>query len=247
MSEQVKGKRKRKRWGIIILVVVIVILVAVTIRAIPYIQMIRPKPMQSGSGAKTVACIGDSITYGQGVMDSRETDSYPAQLASMLGDEYKVINYGASNRTAVDDSSMPYEETGFVEKALAAEPDIVVIMLGTNDSKGENWDAEKYEADYTRILDNFVSASGKPEVYIMLPPQSFRGKDLEHADESTIDNEVIGGELRDILSRIAEENGAKVIDLYPVLNDDGLFSDGLHPNAEGNKLLAETVYQAISF
>ncbi len=56
-----------------------------------------------------VACIGNSVTYGNGISDS-EKDSYPSLLQKMLGEKYEVRNFGfflkvqqyASRRFCVD-------------------------------------------------------------------------------------------------------------------------------------------------
>ena len=47
------------------------------------IDIIFPKPQQIGKGRIKVACIGDGITYGMGVMDDR-SKSYPALLLKCL-------------------------------------------------------------------------------------------------------------------------------------------------------------------
>jgi lysophospholipase L1-like esterase len=48
-----------------------------------------------------VACIGDSITAGSGVVD-RANDSYPAQLGKILGPNWEVRNYGGSGSTLLN-------------------------------------------------------------------------------------------------------------------------------------------------
>lgn len=57
-----------------------------------------------------VACVGDSITYGAGIAD-RDRDSYPAQLASMLGDKWVVKNFGHSGATLLKNGDLPYVKT----------------------------------------------------------------------------------------------------------------------------------------
>src|SRR5258708_5266746 len=59
--------------------------------------------------ATKLACVGDSITYGAGIKD-RAHDSYPAQLAHMLGDEYKVRNFGVSGATLLKKGDRPYDK-----------------------------------------------------------------------------------------------------------------------------------------
>ena len=84
-----------------------------------------------------VACVGDSITYGSCIED-RENYSYPAQLQNLLGQEYDVRNFGVSGTTLLHKGNYPYISTEEYRKSLEFNPDIVLIKLGTNDSKPQN-------------------------------------------------------------------------------------------------------------
>ena len=85
-----------------------------------------------------VACIGNSITYGARIKN-RDRDSYPAVLSRMLGEAYWVKNFGVSARTLLNKGDNPYMNEKAYQDALAFNPNIVVIKLGTNDSKSFNW------------------------------------------------------------------------------------------------------------
>ena len=98
-----------------------------------------------------VSCIGDSITSGVGV-GNPATESYPAKLQKLLGTNYTVLNYGVSGTTALIQGDMPYVATSaFTASHQAPLPNIVVIMLGSNDSKSQNW------AHGTNFLSNYGS------------------------------------------------------------------------------------------
>ena len=84
-----------------------------------------------------IACIGNSITYGYGI-EGRETNSYPAQLQTLLGKEFEVTNFGVSATTLLTNGNNPYIQTPEYQQALESNPDIVFIKLGTNDSKQIN-------------------------------------------------------------------------------------------------------------
>ena len=92
-------------------------------------------------GQIKIACVGDSITYGHGIANWPK-NNYPAQLQEFLGDEYHVSNFGHSGRTLSPDGDQPYVESDQYQLSLDYDADIVVIMLGTNDSKPENWTNE---------------------------------------------------------------------------------------------------------
>src|ERR1044072_7428681 len=88
-------------------------------------------------GKIRVACVGDSITWGSGV-EGRESNSYPAVLQRLLGEKYEVSNFGVSGATMLKRGDKPYWEMSAFTDALAFKPNVVVIKLGTNDSKPQN-------------------------------------------------------------------------------------------------------------
>ena len=104
--------------------------------------------------AVRVACIGNSITFGAGIKN-RSRDSYPSVLARMLGDSYWVKNFGVSARTMLNKGDHPYMNEPAYKNALAFNPNIVVIKLGTNDSKSFNW---KYKADFMKDAQTMIDA-----------------------------------------------------------------------------------------
>ena len=97
--------------------------------------------------AVRVACVGNSITYGARIKNQSH-DSYPAVLGRLLGDKYWVKNFGVSARTMLNKGDHPYMKEQAYQQALAFNPNIVVIKLGTNDSKSFNW---VYKADFIKI------------------------------------------------------------------------------------------------
>ena len=99
-----------------------------------------------------VACVGDSITEGHGIkIQSR--DDYPVVLNRILGDGYSVQNCGKSGTTVQKDADYPYWICKEFSNAVALNADIVVIKLGTNDTKPQNWNAERFKADYQSLID----------------------------------------------------------------------------------------------
>ena len=91
-----------------------------------------------------VACVGNSITFGAGIQD-RANHSYPSILGRMLGKDYEVQNFGVSARTLLNKGDHPYMKEVQFQDGVNYEADIVVIKVGRNESKGENW---KYKNQY---------------------------------------------------------------------------------------------------
>ena len=192
-----------------------------------------------------VTCVGDSLTYGSGVIKTREMDSYPAQLQKKLGTSHLVTNYGLRNATASVDGDLPYVESEPYKKSLASKPDIVLLMLGTNDSKTYNWDAASYEEGIRSLVQTYKGLDTNPTVYLMLSPYCYAldGSDIA---EYQVQPKVVAGEISDIVKKVAKEEGVDVIDLYSVTVDkQERYRDGIHFDAEGYKIIADTIYNVI--
>ena len=188
--------------------------------------------------AKLVACVGDSITYGAGI-SNRTYNSYPAQLGRMLQKfdiQWGTRNFGVSGATLLRNGDLPYIRQSAYSQALAAEPDAVIIKLGTNDSKPQNWALkDDFISDYLFLIDSFAELPSRPKIWICYPVPAF-------IDNFSIRESVIKNEIIPLIDQIAQLRDVAVIDLYTALSDAAaLFPDGIHPNAEGAKLMAEAI------
>src|SRR5262245_55187841 len=115
-----------------------------------------------GGAQVKVACIGDSITAGTG-LSSPTTQSYPARLQRLLGTNFMVGNFGVSGRTLLKQGDFPYwKETAF-KQSHDFYPDIVIIQLGTNDSKPQNWRyGTNFVANYEELIASYTTLSNAP-------------------------------------------------------------------------------------
>ena len=120
-----------------------------------------------------VACIGNSITAGSGVKN-RDKDSYPSVLGQMLGKDYLVRNYGISGRIIINKGDNPYLKEKTYQDALKFLPDIVIIKLGTNDSKPQNWKYKNdFKSDLEAMICDFQSLSSHPKIYLCTPAKAY--------------------------------------------------------------------------
>ena len=202
----------------------------------------------------TVVCVGDSITFGAGVTGRENT--YPAMLQAMLGEGFVVKNCGENGRTlqregmlnppdASFNFPMTYWDSQVMTTAVNAAPDIVIIMLGTNDAKDWNWNAENYTSQYAELIRYFQSLPGEPRVYAVIPPPGFDAHEGVKAADS-IDREILAA-LGDCIREATQACGCPVIDLYGVFEGRGeLFPDGIHPNAEGNRIIARQICESLA-
>lgn len=200
-------------------------------------------PMKEAQPGQTkVACVGDSITFGCTVRRWRR-NNYPAVLGRLLGDQYCVNNFGYTNRTAIKTADYPYTKTKLYEKSLAWESDIVFLLLGSNDSKENNWDREKFLRDYQALAKSYLALPYKPQVYLMTPPPLF---EVGGRVMWKLRKDIVAQEICPAVRRLSREMNLPCIDLYRVFSGKKeLFSDGVHPNRKGSLLLAQTVERAI--
>ena len=205
--------------------------------------------------AVRVACIGNSITDGHGI-EMAPVSGYPALLQQMLGKGYWVKNFGVSGRTLLNHGDMPYMKETAWQDAQAFNPDIVIIKLGTNDSKPQNW---KYASEFKQDLQQMITtlcpslataakkgkkaknaAPVKPQIFLCTPIPAFKSS-------WNINDGVIANEIIPIQQDVAKQYGLQVIDLHSLFANDGdkMQEDGIHPDEKGVRRIAEIVAEAV--
>jgi len=187
-----------------------------------------------------IACIGDSITNSH----AANRKYYPEYLNDMFPSNVEVRNYGVSATSALFSAKKPYVETAQYKDAVEYAPDVLFMMLGTNDIKAENWatGSKNFIADYTKIIDSFKAVNEDVKVYIGLSPRIFKENVIGERDPKILENEAVP-QLRDLAKKL----GVKTVNLMDFSKDKGdLFPDFLHPNAECAQMFAEEIYKVIS-
>ena len=196
--------------------------------------------------ARRVACVGNSITDGFGI-DMADVNAYPAQLQRMLGTDYCVRNFGVSGRTMLNSGNRPYMKEQAWKDAKAFNPDIVVIKLGTNDSKAQNWNGHEkdFARDLQQMIDELKALPSNPKIYLCNPIQSAAKRAAD--DPQQIRDSVVTAAIIPAIAKVAKKNKLEVIDLHPLIDpaSDMMQRDGIHPTAKGAKMIAETVAGAI--
>ena len=212
----------------------------------------HPAPQQD---AIRVACIGNSITDGHGI-EMAPVNGYPALLQRQLGKDYLVKNFGVSGRTLLNHGDMPYMKETAWKDAQAFDPDIVVIKLGTNDSKPQNWKyAAEFKQDLQQMITTFCPALAqsakkrkksknaqpvRPKIYLCTPIPAF--KSSWNINDAVITNEIIP-----IQKEVAQQYGLQLIDLHTLFANDGdkMQEDGIHPDGKGVRRIADIVAEAL--
>lgn len=183
--------------------------------------------------ALRVACVGDSLT---------QSTVYPYELSLLLGKvDYKVGNFGVGSTTVSLDSQTPYMKTSTFQNALEFKPDLVIIMLGTNDAQPSLHQYNtSFVDDYVKLISAFQMISSEPKIWITLPPPIF------YDQGGKISPEYFKNTIIPCIKQVAIETNLPIIDVYSALaNYSDHFPDGVHPNSEGGKLIAVEIYKAL--
>ena len=198
-------------------------------------------------GVLRVVCVGDSITRGE-----YWANNFGERLSA---EDYEVMGCGVNGATGLKaglDGSVP-EPRGYLiteeyKLSLRYNPDIVVIMLGTNDSKGMNADriredgGEQYKKDMIELIDSYKALEADPQIFLALPATIYR----DPGTGKGINDPALVELIIPLLLQVAEETGVILIDVHtPTQDCSALFPDGVHPSLDGKALLAQIVSDAI--
>jgi lysophospholipase L1-like esterase len=177
-----------------------------------------------------IALVGDSLT---------ELTQYPYFASKILDDSYIVCNFGACGATVLLDSNTPYLYMEALDTAIKFQPDIAVILLGTNDADTTlEQHRGNFANDYTTLLRQFQSLATKPRIWIVKPPPIFN--ETVGLSKTALDREIIPA-----IEEVAQRTDLPLIDLHSSLNSPRYFLDGVHPNDAGARVTAELVCRAI--
>lgn len=219
---------------------------------------------QADSPEKNIMVFGDSITWGWVPKDPivptvrhAEQDRWPEIMAEALGDGYTVVTEGLSGRTTnVDDPDAPGLMNGadYLDSAIMShEPlDLVIIMLGTNDTKN-HLDRSPLEIGLGMgALVNIVQEDAAPPWYaydvpavLVVSPPPLGDEIAPEAAERFQDGNVKIEQLPPIYSAIAESAGEYFFDAASVVQKSDVGVDGIHLLVSGNQALGAAVAERV--
>ena len=203
----------------------------------------RPKQQQTKPAPTSVirvACVGDSITHGTQLM-RREGTTYSDMLGHQLGSGFEVRNFGVSGATMLQKGNKPWLQTNLAQPAFDWQPNVVVIKLGTNDSKLANWGTHKadFENDTAALIQKFRSACPSTRIILCTPLPCWR-------DGDGINGARIADEIVPLVRKVAAREQLELIDLHtPFQNSGSWFADGVHPNPHGALAVARRVAETV--
>ena len=232
----------------IIIIAVSLIAVATTIFLILYFNGFSGihNHTDAKEGQIKIACVGDSITYGHGIANWPK-NNYPAQLQEFLGDEYHVSNFGHSGKTLSDNGDQPYTESEQYSLSQSYGADVLIIMLGTNDSKPENWkNADTFIKEYEKLVNKYKESNPDARIILCTPAKAFYPDGKSEGKTNFDIQPSIVEQIRREIRSFALMQGYDCIDIYALTeNHPEWFKDNVHPSKEGANAIAQAIAEKI--
>lgn len=183
---------------------------------------------QATPAQKVILFYGDSLTAGYGLSTE---EAFPAVIEKKLkqkGKPAKVVNAGLSGETSAGGLNR-------LDWVLKQRVDVFVLELGANDGL-RGLPLDQTRKNLQSIIDKVVAKYPKAKIVIagMLVPPNM-GPDYTAS-------------FRKIFPELAGKNKATLIPflLQDVAGDEKLnIADGIHPNVEGHKIVADNVLKII--
>ena len=204
-------------------------------------RMLVPEPATENQ--IKVACVGDSITYGHGIKNWTK-NNYPVLLQNKLGNSYHVQSFGVSGRCVQDNTDQPYTALEFYTQSMDYDADIVVFMMGSNDSKPENWfGREAFKSSLISLLDSY----GDAQIILCTPSACFFMDKHTGTTTSHDLQPAVAAEIAEIVREVATERNYPLVDIHALTmsHQEWFTADGVHPNNDGAAAIAEQVYNTI--
>ncbi len=201
---------------------------------------------------KTILCFGDSNTYGyipgSGKRYSIQT-RWPRLLANLLGGEYDVVEEGLSGRTTAFRDLIEPGRCGLdtiLPCVMSHEPlDVIVLMLGTNDTKSR-FHVTAQEIGYgmeeliMKIGGYYHYREGVPEILLVSPVPLGDMSDAVEFNEASRQKSLL---LANIYRQIADTFHCHFLDAGAVTGELGC--DGIHLTPRGHAALAQAMAEKI--
>ncbi len=228
-------KKITKRWLIALIIMVLA-------GGCLWTDPLTVRAQENGSKKTKVACVGDSLTEGyQSSNGLKSSTAYPAVLQNLLGEDYEVGNFGKTSYTLMKNTNKSYWNSAEYANSKVYDADVVIIMLGTNDSKAVYWNEAKFKEDAIALVESYENLENSPQVIFAVSPQCYvtTGTDITKA---SVDR------LCQVQRALIEEQQWESLDMYELTADreDFYHKDRVHFTDEGYAYIAQCVYEKIT-
>ena len=192
----------------------------------PYVASSAPVERPAPSTGPRIVFLGDSLTAGYGLPKEASVPSLIQQRLRENGYPHEVVNAGVSGDTSAGGLSR-------LDWSLAGDVQVLVIELGANDGlRGLP------VASLKKNLTEIITRAQARDIHVVLTgmeaPPNFGA--------------AYTSEFREVYRQLAREHDVTFVPFYlegvagiPSLN----IEDGIHPNAEGSRIIEKTVWSAL--
>ena len=180
-------------------------------------------PTEPTTKPGVIVAFGDSLTSGPGLKPS---ETYPALLEKRLRQEgynYRVINAGVTGDTSS-------EAVARLDSAIAPDAKVLIVALGINDGL-RGMPTQTLEQNLSTIIER-AQRQGMAVVLCGMESPPVRGFSYSI-------------EFHRVFTRVADRYHVPLVPFFLlsiVANPDLNLPDGVHPNAEGHKRIAEAIW-----
>ena len=198
---------------------------------------VKAQPLASVRPVR-ITCVGASdvatpTPYG--------TPNWPDEIAPTLGYEYVLTNCGDSGSDMMKNGVLPYWNSQQYTNSLNSSPDIVIIMLGSNDSNPSNWPIQtNYIPDYESLISQYRNLPSHPRIYLNTLLTVYTNGNYGISDP------IVTGQLCPIIRQIALDENLPLIDVNGATkNMPQNFPDNVHPDVAGAKVVAACIFNGL--
>lgn len=197
-----------------------------------------------------IACVGDSLTEGH----MWANQAYPVYLAEDVDKDWEVGNFGRNGISITgyggswNSPDMAYCKQEVYTNSIAFDPDVIAIMLGTNDATGWANAESTFESEYVSLLSSYIEEFPLASFIMMVSPPTKDG------NQFGIPNSVIKEKVNPIQRQLAREYHFSLLDLReefeatPNYESEYLrtdWNDGVHFSVKGAQYVAGRVWEII--
>ena len=201
---------------------------------------------------KRILCFGDSNTWGYDPANGSRYDDdirWTGQLQQLLGCGYTVIEEGQNGRTTVWDDPVENRMAGITYLWPCMEShspfDLLIVMLGTNDTKPYfSCPAQSIADGAGRLVElaqksTFGPDGNPPKVLLVAPIRIMAGKPFAHIfEEKAVEKAKL---FTSVFCSVSERLGCFFLDAAEFA--EPAEADGVHLSPKGHKDLAESIYR----
>lgn len=225
---------------VIAIIILLIILIAAAVILCGYTSI--RIPVKKKEGVKRIACVGDNITYGRSVLGCFFR-AYPNVLQKLRGESCQVGNFGVPGATLQTTGEKPYTNTKAFAESIAFDPDIVLIMLGSNDAKEKSWRSEEHFAkQYVEFMERYSTLERAPRIIICVPPYVTKPRNFLFSFTNKVDPDKMLQVVRSIKEVVVEQD-AYAIDFNGITKGSKQFFslDGLNVTGNGANIIAGVI------